>query len=194
MNRNILIRCAWIVGAFLLLAAGGCNNKKSYAELLKEENKSVNTYLADQNVILSIPPDSVFVAGKDAPFYRLDEEGNVYMQVVNPGNLEQKVKNDELVYFRFTRWNLDSYAKTGELSEGWGNATDMSLGSASFRYGNFTLTSSSQWGAGLQMPLAFLGMDCEVNLIIKSQYGVTSEMAQVIPFLYNVRYYNAVSD
>ena len=46
------------------------------------------------------------------------------------------------------------------------------------------------------MPLQFpsLGLGCEVNLVVKSQYGLTSEIAQVIPFMYNVRYFRAMSN
>lgn len=32
-------------------------------------------------------------------------------------------------------------------------------------------------------------MESEVNLVIKSQYGLSSEISQVIPFFYNVRYF-----
>lgn len=178
----------------MLLVMSSCSDKKSYAKLLNEENKSVNSFLADQIVCTSIPSDTVFEVGPNAPYYALDEEGNVYMQVLNTGTPGQKVVSDQMVFFRFTRWNLETYAQTGELGDGFGNANDMSIGQASFRYGNYTLSSSSQWGSGLQMPLAYLNIDCEVNLIIKSQYGITSELANVIPFLYNVRYYSAVSN
>ena len=58
-----------------------------------------------------------------------------------------------------------------------------------FLYGNYTLNVSSQWGYGIQLPLTFVGVNSEVNLIIKSQYGWMSEMAAVIPYLYHVRYF-----
>lgn len=168
-----------------------CDDSKSYAELLTDEAHSINLFLANQNVILDLPENNEdFITGKDAPYYRLEEEGNVYMQIVNPGNRDQMAKDDELIYFRFERYNLNGYdPKTGDLGEGWGNSDDLSNGSASFRFGNYTLSSSSQWGSGLQMPLYYVGMDAEVNLIIRSQYGLSSEISQVIPFLYNVRYF-----
>ena len=178
MKNRIHIIAVCAAAFAMIVSLAGCKEKKSYAQLLTEENKAVNTFLANNIVVTSVPDDNRFEVGPEAPYYQLDEE----------------VQDDELVYFRFTRWNLRLYAAAGELPEGSGNATNVALGAASFRYGNYTLTSSSQWGSGLQMPLKYLGMDCEVNLIIKSQYGVTSEMANVVPFLYNVRYYNAVSN
>jgi hypothetical protein len=170
-----------------------CSDSTSYADLLSDETKSVNAFLADQVVILDIPEDSVFECGENAPYYRLDEDGNVFMQVLEPGDGE-KPQDDAQVFFRFTRYNLSEYASTGSLGTGSGNAEDVSLGSASFRFNNYTLSSSSSWGSGIQLPLNYLGYNSHVNLIIKSQYGLTSEISQVIPYLYDVRYLKSISE
>lgn len=191
MNLRKILTFA-ICAAFLW-GFSSCKDSKSYAELLNEETKSVNSFLADQNVILDIPADSVFEYGFDAPFYRIDPDGNVFMQVIDPGEAE-KVKDDALVFFRFTRYNLNEYALTGELGTGSGNSENIGLGSASFRFNNFTLSTSSQWGAGLQMPLNFLGFNSRVRIVIKSQFGLSSEISQVIPYLYDIRYLPAVSE
>ena len=97
-------------------------------------------------------------------------------------------EDDQLIYFRFTRYNLYEYAD-GKLGPGSGNDTDLTYGSASFRFGNTTSQSSYQWGSGLQMPLRYLPIDCEVNLVIKSQAGLYNEISNVQPFLYKVRYF-----
>lgn len=191
MNLRKILTFA-ICAAFLW-GFSSCKDSKSYAELLNEETKSVNSFLADQNVILDIPADSVFEYGFDAPFYRIDPDGNVFMQVIDPGEAE-KVKDDALVFFRFTRYNLNEYALTGELGTGSGNSENIGLGSASFRFNNFTLSTSSQWGAGLQMPLNFLGFNSRVRIVIKSQFGLSNEISQVIPYLYDIRYLPAVSE
>ena len=177
-----------IAAVTLLMQLTACDNGKSYAELLESEDHYVNNYLADQVVINEIPADSVFISGKDAPYYRLDEEGDIYMQVVDPGTPDNKVKNDELLYFRYTRYPL-RYYEDGKLMYGGGTENDMSTSNAYFRYNNYSLTSSTKWGSGIQRPLAFLPVDCTVNLIVKSQYGFTSEMAEVQPYLFNLRYF-----
>lgn len=189
MNRYLNI-----LPAALLIVAGGvvssCNDSKSYAELLTEENQAINAYLLNQKVELTIPENNRFITGEDAPFYKLDEEGNVYMKVIDAGNPEWMAQPDELIYFRFTRWSLLSYNPyTQEHIDGWGNSDDLALGSASFRFGNYTLNSSSSWGSGLQLPLNFIGLESECYLIIKSQYGLTSEISNVTPFLYHIRYF-----
>lgn len=172
------------------LISSSCNDSKSYAELLTEENQAINAYLLNQRVELTIPEGNKFEVGEDAPFYKLDEEGSVYMKVLNAGNPDMMAQSDELVYFRFTRWSLLNYDPyTGEHIAGWGNSDDLSLGSASFRFGNYTLSTSSSWGSGVQLPLNFIGLESECELIIKSQYGLTQEISNVTPFLYRIRYF-----
>ena len=52
--KNIL----FIVLPSVMLVA--CNDSKSYNELLDEEDKAVNSFLANQRVELDIPVDTVF--------------------------------------------------------------------------------------------------------------------------------------
>lgn len=193
MRINLLKHCgAALAIAMLGVTAMSCDDGKSYAELLTDETHAVNSFLANHRVQLGIPEYDEIETGADAPFYRLDEEGNVYMQVLSKGNKDMMTKDDDLVYFRFTRNSLFLYdVATGEFpEEGWGNSEDLTVGSASFRYNNYTLTSSSQWGSGLQLPLSVLGLGCRVNLVIKSQYGLSNEISQVVPFYYyDVRYF-----
>lgn len=171
-----------------------CSDTKSYAEKLLDENKAINLYLSDHQVILDIPEDTVFITGPDAPFYRLDEDGNFFMQVLNPGDRKNnRVEDNQLIYFRFTRWNLTYLYAYGELLPE-GNSTDMDYQATSFRFGNQTLPSSTRYGAGVQMPLHYLGIDCEVNIIIKSAYGFTAEQSSVSPYLYNIRYFPPMSN
>lgn len=164
-----------------------CNDSKSYNEYLEDEEKAVNAFLAHQRVVLEIPADTVFECGEDAPYYKLDEDGNVYMQVINPGDRKNnKAESDQSIYFRYSRINILLYAQ-GESETPTGNYDDVSYDS--FRYNNFNLESSYQYGYGIQMPLNYLGIDCEVNLLVKSQYGFYDETSYVTPYLFHLRYY-----
>lgn len=190
MRNKITYRILMTCCAIMLFTA--CNNDQSYADRLNDERNAVNAYLANHRVVMSIPEDSVFEVGENAPFYRVDVDGNVYMQVLDAGDRKNdKAKTGAPIYFRYSRYNLLTWYADGTWSIYSGNETAMDAMSCSFNYADYTLPSSSQWGYGLQYPLLFLGVECEVNLIIKSQYGFTGEISYVTPFFYHVRYYHS---
>ncbi len=172
---------------------GSCSDGRSYAEMLNDENKIVNYFLADHRVVTEIPADTVFETGSDAPYYQLDDDGNIYMQVIDPG-YGPKAFNNQEVYFRYTRYNLyQYYSPDEEIAGADGNSQILEFGNTSFRFDNYSLPSSQKWGTGIQMPLKFLPLNCEVNVVIKSTLGSPSEMGSVVPYLFNVRYYKRQS-
>ncbi len=185
---NILKTIAIMAAGIVLLAS--CDDDKSYAELLNEEDYAVNNFLADQTVILDVPADSVFETGENAPYYRLDEDGALYMQVLRAGTPGNRASQGEQIYFRYTRYALKDY-KDGKLPQGYGN--NLSLNPLFFRYQDFSLQSTSSFGTGIQVPLTFLPVDCEVNIVIKSTQGGSDDQASVIPYLYRLTYQRPVN-
>ena len=166
-----------------------CDDVRSYTELLRDEEKAINSFLAFQHVITTIPADTVFQEGPNAPYYQLDEEGNVYMQVLKSGDRKNnKAEDGQTIYFRYGRINLIRYSQGAEDTPE-GNYGDISDMSCYFKFYSYQSSSSYDYGYGLQLPLSYLGIDCEVNLVIKSQWGPNSEISNVIPYLYNVRYF-----
>lgn len=179
-----------VLSVLCAIALGACDNTKSYAELLTEENHYVNNYLADQTVCLEIPADTVFITGPDAPYYSIDEDKFLYMQVLEPGTKGNMVEDNEQIYFRYTMWPLANYDhSTQSLGNGYGNNT--ALGSCWFRYNNFSMMGSYQWGTGIQRPLSLLPVDCKVRLVVKSQMGIVDMMSEVQPYLFELTYQRA---
>lgn len=186
----------WLLAIlFIGAVASSCNKTQSYSELLREEEEAVNWFLAQKRVSLEIPKDSIsFETGENAPFYKLDEDGDVYMQVIKKGEIgpdgkaANRVKTGDQVYFRFTRQNIISMYKYGNESE-MGNSNSIVQTAAYFLYKNTTLNVSTQWGTGIQMPLRFFGYDCEVNLVLKSYCGFSSDQSYCYPYIINVRYF-----
>lgn len=176
----------------MALITSSCSKSQSYSELLRDEEVAVNWYLAKYNVELDLPEDpkdlvSVDMVGENAPFYKLDNDGYVYMQVVK-GDYNEYVDEGDLVYFRFERQSiLDLYKTDGANSDG--NSEYLPNGSTSFVYKNTVLPSTTTWGTGIQMPLRYLGYNSEVNLILKSYYGFTEEQAYCVPYIMNIRYF-----
>lgn len=218
---------------FTLLAlaflTSSCDDSKSYAELLADENKAVNDFLVRHHVVNRIPADSVFISrreiaekifkesgetadsdeayeqsiveimasldkdpSKDAPYYRIDDDSNVYMQVISYGT-DEKPKKDDRVYFRFTRYNMFYYVVGGDNTLiGSGNADSMNSQSTFFLFENTSVSESTQYGTGIQRPLYFLGYNSKINIVIKSQAGPESDMSYVVPYLYTITYYKSM--
>lgn len=190
--RNRILPAALV--ALTGAAAASCSDSESYSDLLNDENRACNWYLAGQTVENEIPADSVFKTGKDAPYYKMDEEGYLYMQVVNPGSRTSCPEKGEQVYFLFNRKNiLTMYENKTYDVPGTGNSNSLggSATSTSIIYGNTFLPSTTQYGTGIQVPLDYLGYDCEVNLVLKAYQGFLSDQTSCTPYLMNVRYFKA---
>lgn len=176
----------------VVCCTSSCSDNKSYAEQLADERVAVNLFLAGKKVINEIPADSILQTGKDAPYYRIDENGNVYLQVVSNTGLDQRPKTDELIYFRYMRFNIVDWCVNGEDNITLvGNMNDMNNPTTYFLYDNYSVDVSSQYGEGIQLPLKFVGMGSEVNVIIRSQVGISDEIADVQPYHWHIRYYRS---
>ena len=114
---KIMKTLKFLCGAMALLlsaaVATSCEDTKSYAELLDEENDAVEKFLETKTVINTIPADTVFEVGENAPYYKLDEDGYVYMQVLNPGDGGMAKYND-VIFFRYSRMNILTWAEGGD--------------------------------------------------------------------------------
>ena len=187
MNRLIRILASIATMAAVAVVLPSCSDDKSYTELLNTESQNVNTFLADHKVIASIPADTVFETGPDAPYYMIDSEGKLFMQVLDAGS-GPKAKPNLLVYFRYTRYNLTYYV-SGKEMEVYDSNENAAYTATFFRYGDNLLSSSTEWGSGIQAPLQFLPLNSTVNLVVKAEYGLLNEQSYVQPMLFKLRYY-----
>lgn len=190
-----MVKIARILFVFftVMMVLSSCDNGKSYADLLKEEDKAVKAFLADKIVINSIPADSVFVTLQDVgnndtlavPYYRLDDDGNVYMQVLDAGIQDDRFEKGNDVNIRFLRVDLKALMN-GENPDPVGNTNPADY--ITIRFGETTLSSTTQYGTGIQYPMYFSGNECKVNLLIRAKLGFTAETSTVIPYLYTISY------
>lgn len=182
-----------ISAVVLLLSATGCEKTKSYSEMLKDEEQACNWYLAQNKIVVNIPKDSVFQTGQDAPFYKMNSEGTLYMKVITAGDRNKIPENGDRVYFSFMRQNIQSLMNGYIDEDVWeGNAENMAYGSTSFLLGETILTSSTKYGNGIQIPVTYLGYYSEVILVVKSLEGFIDDQTDCTPYVYKVRYFPAL--
>lgn len=190
--NQIFRKLLLVVIPFTLFGLQSCDDEKSYSDLLTEEEHAVNWYLAQNKVVPFVPKDSIFEVGEDAPFYRMNSDGSVYMRIVNRGDMNNRPKKGDTIYFRFTRYNI-KYLFEGQETSGESNDQNQDViqgttlpiyGGMSLIYGNTILESTTQYGDGIQVPLGYVGYDCEVDLIVKSIEGFSGDISQCYPFVY----------
>ncbi len=178
----------------LLIFTFSCSKTESYSDLLKKEQKASNWFLAQQKVCNEIPADSAFLVGPDAPFYRMDPDGYIYMQVLKKGNGFFPTTGDQ-VYFTYTRYNIETMYVNNTLEvAGQGNQDNFlnTIGNTYFIYNDYSVSSSSRFfGSGIQTPISYLGYNSEVNIVLKSYYGFEAESTTCVPYLVNVRYFKS---
>ncbi len=192
MTLNSKFSLLLIISCSLLLSS--CDDSQSYSDLLKKEQKVSNWFLAQHKVCNEIPADSLFEIGPDAPYYRIDPDGYIYMQVLKVSDKKEFPATGDQVYFTFTRYNIERMYNNNSLNvEGEGNQDDLwnTIGNTYFIYNNFYVNVSSKFGQGIQRPLSFLGYDSEVNILLKSYYGFAEDNTVCIPYLVNTRYFKA---
>lgn len=190
MKKILNIVGAIIAGIVLPALLSSCEDTKSYSDLLREEEHAVNWYLAQKNVCVTIPENNKFETGPNAPYYKMDKDGYVYMQIVNPGDADSRPEKGDIIFFRFKRMNIKDYAEgLGEVWNGNADNLNSSYGNTSLVYGNTVLPSTTMYGDGIQVPLEYVGYNSEVNLVIKSPEGFTADGSQCLPYAYNIKYF-----
>ena len=153
-------------------------------DLRNRENRAIKKYISQFRVIDAVPDVKDIQTGSDAPYYELDVDGKIYMQVLKIGNGSVPEYGDK-IYFRFDRYNLIYFLEHGHLGDPSGNISDISLSATSFILNDV----DSQWGSAIQMPMLLgLPLGSEVYLVVASDLGFTNEIANITPFLYKVMY------
>lgn len=153
-------------------------------DLRNRENRAIKKYISQFRVINAVPDVKDIQTGSDAPYYKLDVDGKIYMQVLRKGNGSVPEYGDK-IYLRFDRYNLIYFLENGHLGDASGNISDISLAATSFILND----EDSQWGSAIQMPILLgLPLGSEVNLVVASDLGFTNEIANITPFLYKIIY------
>ena len=156
----------------------------TYEDKRKVERQAIDSYLKGVTVIDKLPAIADVKVGSDAPYYKLDADGNIYMQIVSLG--DTPASKGERVFFRFQRFNLLTLYNTGSLGNGFGSE----MGLTSFTVGS-SEQSTLQWGKAIPLPIELgVPLGSEVYLVVASECGITNEISTVTPFLYNIRYFS----
>ena len=160
-----------------------CNEGKSLQELLQEERKAIDRFIAmnDFVILKDYPKDGVF---KYNEYFKTND--GLFLQVVDSGNGKRvELRNDVSVRFDYYQY-VKEYAQ-GDTVKNYLPFYDP----FSFVYG-IPQTYSSYYSLVCQawvIPLEYVGEEAVLNLIVPSSIGSYSDNNSIIPVFYkNLRY------
>lgn len=148
------------------------------------EELAIKSFLSQYQTVVHLPDINTISVGENAPFYKIDDDASVYMQVIRLGSGTSASTGDKIP-FRFERTSLLNLYEGKETTPS-GNMNDPVYSDTYFYLGDY-----STWGSAIQLPLELgLPLGSEINLIVPSLCGLVSEQPNIEPYLYRLVYYN----
>lgn len=179
------------------LAFQACDNTKTYAEMLEDEEDAIANYIRDNDI--RVISQSEFYANDSTTDIDRNEyvqlASGVYMQIRKKGDGDTVKANDQ-VLVRFMEYSLIDQDTT---------LSNLHLPQMVDEF-NYRVTSSSIAGqfvqgvmpsaysttavpAGWLVPLVYVRSGAHVRLIVPSKMGHNTAMQQVYPYYYDITKY-----
>lgn len=186
----------------LCIGFQACDDTKTYAEMLEEEDNAIATFVRDSNI--TVISQSQFYAQDSTTDLTKNEfvqlASGVYMQILDKG-VEDKadtVKNNDVVLVRFSEYDmLNKYTSYSNLDivymvDEFRYVVTSSSIAGIFTGGNYMYSTSSSVNtavpAGWLVPLEYVRNRAHVKLIVPSKMGGNVGMQNVIPYYYDIKY------
>jgi hypothetical protein len=171
-----------IIIAIISCISSSCDKRKSLQELLQEERKAIDRFIAMNDLIIlrEYPGNGVFNAKE---YFRTGD--GMFFQVVDSGNGNRvKLFNDVSVRYDYFQY-VKNFAR--------GDSTQFVMSTFepfSFVYGiPQTYTTSYIQCQAWVIPLAYVGEEAVLNMIIPSSLGASTDRNNITPvFFKNLRY------
>jgi hypothetical protein len=164
-----------IITLLSALALFSCSDGKTYAELLKAEERLINNYIRLNNIKVV----KTFPAVWEENVYYKSSTG-LYFHLVNAGDTQgDSIAADDLVLPRYLEITLT--AKPDTLSD-W-NVIDSTY-PKSFKFLDATSSAPEAW----QEAVAYMKFNnARARFIVHSKIGFTDAESSVTPYLYDMR-------
>ena len=163
----------------LLTLTTSCNNKKTYADRLKDERKAIDLFIAKNNleILKDFPSDSLFGENE---FYK-DPYTGVYFNIIDRGETVSPLWREK-VYIRFK--GLHYFATDDTIR--YTNYQTIFPEELEY-YGPVNSTTSSAYSSlntGWAVPLSYVGHRGKVKLIVPFESGSSYDQSQYTPTYY----------
>ncbi|MEA5128735.1 MAG: DUF4827 family protein [Proteiniphilum sp.] len=162
----------------LLTLTTSCNNRKTYAEYLKDEKKAIDLFIAKNNleILRDFPANGKFDSND---FYK-DPYTGVYFNIIEYGDTTIKPIWREKIFIRFK--GLHYFATTDTIL--YSNFQSTFPEELEYIGPVSSLTQSSYANAGWAVPLTYVGHRGKVKLIVPFESGSSYDQSQYTPTYY----------
>lgn len=161
----------------LILTFSACKESNVYSDLLKEERKLIEDYIARNGItVITEEPQE----WGEKVYWQVPDADNFYFHLVARGDttLGEVSANDDIL-LRFRRYTLDVYADTIENWSSLDNPDPIKL-----QY----MVSSDQSCTGWQLAIKYMKYPyAECKIICPSKLGFNEENSAVIPYGYDLK-------
>lgn len=189
---------------FLALLAFGlgfqaCDNTKTYAEMLEEEEDGIKGFIKDSSIV--VISQSQFYAQDSMTNVAKNEyvqlASGVYMQIVDKGseNKADTMKNGDRILVRFSEFDIltkkhtMSNLNSAETVDAFRYSVSSSSIAGIFEAGSYMSYYGSAVPAGWLVPLIYVRDGARVKLIVPSKMGQSQAMQSVLPNFYYIQKY-----
>lgn len=182
------------------LAFQACDDSKTYAEMLEEEDDGIAAFIRDNNI--KVISQTEFFNNDSTTDVSQNEyvqlSSGVYMQIVDKGsdNPADTVKNNDLILVRFMEYsildkdttlsNLNAVETVDEFKY---TVTSSSIAGIFTQGYMISYYSSTAVPAGWLVPLAYVRDMAHVKLIVPSKMGHQTAIQYVYPYFYDIKKY-----
>ena len=161
----------------LILTFSACKETNVYSDLLKEERKLIEDYIARNGITVVTEEPQEW---GEKVYWQVPDYDNFYFHLVDQGDTTQtEIEAKEIVLLRFKRYTLDEYADT---LYNW--TTQDSPEPIKFQY----MINSDNSCTGWQMAVKYMkypGAQCKI--ICPSKLGFSEENSSVTPYGYDLK-------
>ncbi|MDR1369390.1 MAG: DUF4827 domain-containing protein [Dysgonamonadaceae bacterium] len=168
----------------ITIFVSSCNDQKTAQELIQEEKKAIQRFVTKNGIktLASYPENGVFAEDE---YYRNPD--GLYINVVDSGNGRRAVlgKSEICVRFGGVQW-----FKSDTIS--YSSYVTNENYPYTFTYGNTYSYDGYYSCAGWALPLAYIGENAVVNLIIPSNLGSTYDQSSYRPVFYKKLKYTRI--
>jgi len=164
----------------LLLLVSSCQDRKTYADYLKDESRAIDLFISKHNlnILDEFPEDGKF---GDNDFYK-DKNTGVYFNVIHEGDTTQNLQWKEEVYVRFS--GLE-YFMTDDTTK-YSNFKSVFPEEIVFIGPVNSNNKSSYSNPGWVVPLSYVGHNGKVKMIVPFDVGSSYDRSQYQPSYYEL--------